>query len=395
MVVCSVEQSPGRSPFDTLTMLKRLTNLAKSLLAVSWVRRIYEAVTRGMLEVGAANRLTATLYSLPGLVTFNREQYAVLRGRRDYYRNLRRARQSHVELRRNVHRLEKGLSMRPRRTVFAKDYIDETIDFFERAVRAADQAVPGGGIDDAELTWAHDVLVAYFEVVDHTDPVVAAAWTRFKAAAVPAGAARRVDERGSGLEAAAPFARRDGVVSDVAYDDLLALAQQRRSVRWFQDRPVPRELIDQALMVGRQSPSACNRQPYEFLVFDDPDLVAAVASIPNGSAGYRHQIPSVVVVKGKLDSYFSPRDRHVIYIDSSLAAMGFMYALETLGLASSVINWPDFEPLEAKMAATLGLGPSERVIMLIAVGYADPDGIIPFSQKKGLGVLRSFNQIGG
>ena len=44
---------------------------------------------------------------------------------------------------------------------------------------------------------------------------------------------------------------------------------------------------------------------------------------------------------------------------------------------------------------TSAFGPSERVIMLIAVGYADPDGIIPFSQKKGLGVLRSFNQIGG
>ncbi len=374
-------------------MLRRLIDLAKAILAVPWIRRAYEGVTRALLEVGAANRLTATIYSLPGWLTFNREQYAVLRGRRDYYRNLKAARSTHVELRRNIHRLEKGLSMRPRRPVFAKDYLDETLDFYRRALDAAATRGAGAGIEPEELTWAHDVLAGYFEVVDHTDPLVAAAHTRFKAAPLPAGMERLVDGRARGATSAAPFARRDGVVSDIRYEQLLQLAEQRRSVRWFEDRPVPRELIDQALLVGRQSPTACNRQPYEFLVFDDPEMVATVASIPNGSAGYRHQIPTVIVVKGRLDSYFSPRDRHVIYIDAALASMGFMYALETLGLASSVINWPDFEPLEAKMAATLGLGPSERVIMLIAVGYADPDGIIPFSQKKALEVLRTYNPL--
>ncbi len=105
--------------------------------------------------------------------------------------------------------------------------------------------------------------------------------------------------------------------------------------------------------MARQAPTACNRLPYEFLVFDDPDQVQRVAAIPLGAAGYSHQIPAIIVVKGRLDSYFSPRDRHVPYIDASLAAMSFLLALETLGLSSSVINWPDFEPLERKIAKTL------------------------------------------
>jgi len=365
-------------------MLKRLTKLAKNILAIAWVRRIYEAVTRGLLEVGAANRFTAFLYSFPGFITFNREQFAVLRGRREYYRNLNRARTTHVELRRNVHRLEKGMSMRPRRPVFAKDYLGETIDFYDRAVRLS-QTTSDSGIDAAELNWAHNVLAHYFEIVTVADPVVDAARARFEALDVTA------ENVGDGLSR--PFARKDGAVSGVTYDQMFALAQQRRSVRWFQQKPVPRELIDKALLVGRQSPTACNRLPYEYLVFDDPEQVAKVAKIPNGSGGYAHQVPTVIVVKGNLDSYFSPRDRHVIYIDAALASMGFMYALETLGLASSVINWPDFEPLEAKMAKTLNLQPNERVIMLIAVGYADPEGVIPFSQKKSLDVLRTYNRI--
>lgn len=207
--------------------------------------------------------------------------------------------------------------------------------------------------------------------------------SQFAAIPVPDGETNGVPMR--------PYPQRDIKPSDITYDQLLALAKQRRSIRWFQQRPVPRDLIDKALLVGRESPTACNRLPYEFLVFDEPEMVRKVASIPFGTAGYHHQIPTVIVVKGNLDNYFSPRDRHAIYIDSALATMGFLYALETLGLSSSVINWPDFEPLEMKMAKTLGLAPHERVICLIAVGYADPDALVASSPKKSLDVLRRFN----
>ena len=90
------------------------------------------------------------------------------------------------------------------------------------------------------------------------------------------------------------------------------------------------------------------------------------------------------MVVGKLESYFSPRDRHAVYVDSSLAAMQFILGLETLGLSSSVINWPDFEPLERKMQKTLGLELTDRVVMLIAVGYAHSEGMVPFTKKKEL-----------
>ncbi|SUE94955.1 Uncharacterised protein [Mycolicibacterium tokaiense] len=46
------------------------------------------------------------------------------------------------------------------------------------------------------------------------------------------------------------------------------------------------------------------------------------------------------------------------------------------------------------MAKLLGLEPDERVIMLIAVGYADPEGLIPYSQKLALDRVRSYNRAG-
>ena len=128
-----------------------------------------------------------------------------------------------------------------------------------------------------------------------------------------------------------------------------------------------------------------------FRVFDDPALAREIAAIPFGTAGYSENVPAVAVVVGKLESYFSPRDRHAIYVDSSLAAMQFILALETLGLSSSVINWPDFEPLEAKMQRRLSLDTSDRVVMLIAFGYAHDEGLVPYSAKKSLDTFRRYN----
>jgi nitroreductase len=363
-------------------MLNWLKKTIKGLLAVVWIRWTYEVVLRAVLELLAANRLTSLIYSLLSVPSFNREQFAVLRGRRDYYRNLNKARRSRTELRRNVHRLEKGILMQPRRAVFALDYLIETIEFYERAVAQIDC---GNSADDGELVWAYGVLNAYFSVVDHEHPTVKKALERFNRTL----SIHRPDD-----DRKIPYARAHGTRSTARYDDLLTLAQQRRSVRWFEQRSVPRELIDQALLVGRQSPSACNRLPYEFRIFDDPEMVRKVAAIPFGSAGYAHQIPTIAVVVGRLNHYFSPRDRHVIYVDSALACMPFMLALETLGLGSSVINWPDFEPLERKIQSTLHLDADERVIMLIAIGYPDPNGLVAYSEKKSLDVIRRYNDLG-
>ncbi|MGP9538467.1 nitroreductase family protein [Brachybacterium sp. AOP43-C2-M15] len=358
-------------------MLNTLKRIAKDLLAITWIRRVYEAVNRGFLETFGSSRLLTHLFFTGNALPFNREQSAVLRGRRNYYRNKSAARTTHVELRRNVHRLEKGLTMRPRRDVFARDYITETIEFYEVAVQQSRTAP--GTMDQAELDWAHDVLTEYFAVSARTDRVVETARERFAAAPYAAEPTGRIP-------------RPKQTLSDLSYDDLDQLVRQRRSVRWYQQRPVERELIDKALLLARQAPTACNRIPYEFRIFDDPALAKEIAQIPFGTAGYGDNLPAVAVVVGKLDSYFSPRDRHAIYVDGSLASMQFLLALETLGLSSTVINWPDFEPLEAAMQRRLGLDTSDRVVMLIGFGYALDEGLVPHSAKKELDTFRRYNE---
>jgi nitroreductase len=269
--------------------------------------------------------------------------------------------------------------MRPQRDVFALDYIEETVRCYARALQL------GGASPElarrTELQWASDVLTRYFEVIA-PHPIVDRSRDRFHSlqANVPEHVPTAVPrERG----VAGPL--------PVKYEEILELARRRRSVRWFLNKPVPREMIDRAIEVAALSPTACNLQPFEFRVFDDAELTRKVASIPTGTGGFGHSFPAIVVLVGKLHAWPSEPDRHLIYIDASLAAMAFILALETQGLSSCCLNWPDLEPQERSMARLLGLQPYERVVMLIALGYPDPEGLVTCSQRKSLAELRSFN----
>jgi nitroreductase len=226
-------------------------------------------------------------------------------------------------------------------------------------------------------------LSEYFKVTG-SDPLLDKLRERFHALA-------EVPKLSAGAQAARPYLRDLEGPLPVEYEAFYKLSKRRRSVRWFKADPVPRELIDKALSAAIEAPSACNRQPFKFHIFDEPELVREISTLPMGTKGYAQNIPTIVVVVGHLHAYFHPRDRHLIYIDSSLASMGFMYALETLGLSSCPINWPDIPSRERKMAKALSLTPDQRPIMLIAVGYPDPEGAVAFSQKHSLDTIRTYN----
>jgi nitroreductase len=341
------------------------------------------------LKCASKSGFLASLYYAFWSSKLRREHLAVVRGKLRFRQDVARpiAGTSSV-LRRSVHRLEKGLTMRPRRAIFGLDYIETAFGVYERVV-----TTPGilAEYSKDELRWAHDVFSDYFAVTG-SHAKIDALRERFQSLAKPdlQGTTQGPPGRGCSQGRLIPY-RRDLQTLPVAYEQLLALAMRRRSVRWFLGRAVPREEVDKAVSVATQSPSACNRQPFQFRIFDEPAMVRKVAGIPFGTAGYDHNIPVIVVVVGQLRFYSEERDRHLIYVDGSLASMSFVLALETLGLSSCCINWADIEDRERKMAETLKLDADERPIMLIAVGYPDPEGLVAYSQKKPVSLLRRYN----
>jgi nitroreductase len=354
-----------------------MKTLLKKLIPASIVQSVREAkklASRAILKLTFSNRLTASLYYLFA-GDFSNEQHAVLEGRRAYYESLAMIGKSCALLRRNIHRLEKGLIMRPRRSVFAEKFIKETVNCYK-------QAMKDGVLDESELKWATDVLDEYFSVVGES-LVVAAAHDVYVASRCTALSAKNIDSiLGSEYPAFKPYSHNSLPSISLDFDTLRQLFIRRRSVRWYQARSVPVELVIKAASIATFAPSACNRQPYRFLFCGNGKRAVEIAKCAGGTAGFAENLPSMIVVVGDLSAYPFERDRHLIYIDGSLATMQLILALETLGLSTCCINWPDIDSSERKIRSVVKLKEYERVIMLLAVGYADVTGGIPYSQKK-------------
>lgn len=358
-----IETVLGKRLTDWLVLLRILFRKWRKYFGILFLRfisnsKVLSGIYYGLLSQG-----------------FRRENRAVIKGLIKYNENQRRSSNSSVLLRRNIHRLEKGIIMRPRRSVFAEAYIAETVIAYRRVLGVAATS----GVDyNPEIQWASDVLTDYFQCVVLTGRIK-------KAHDDFVQCTPRIPYHGM-----VPYKRNLDLPSPVGYQNFYDLCVRRRSVRWFRQATVPRNLLDKAFEAAALSPSACNRQPFRFFVMDDRESLERIRDLPGGVKGFQDNIPVMVAIIGDLSAYFGDYDRHLIYIDGSLAAMSLMLALETLGLSSCSINWPDIEPSEKALEAVLDLPDHERVIMFVALGYPDPEGMVPRSIKKPIEKIREF-----
>ena len=342
-----------------------------------WGRRwslLVAAYLSAIARSGVLSGLHYTLFSRE----FDREHRAVLAARGRHIRDVFAGRGNLSMLRRNVHRLEKGLIMKPPRPIFGLDKIGETVTAYRACLGQLGQGDEGLR---TSLEWSKDILTAYFDrVADH--PIVTEARARFERVDAEHHVPMTADR--------APFVRSlEPRLPTI--EQIESLAAHRRSVRWFDGRPVPRDVIDRAVDVAAQSPTACNRQPFRFEFFDAHDLVQKVGAVPKGTPGWLHQIPCFMVIIGKLDAFRFERDRHVPYIDGCLSAMALINALEVQGVSSCCVNFPDLADTERRMAEVLDLPPWERPIMCLAIGYPEDGERVPFSQKLPLSMIRRYN----
>ncbi len=319
-----------------------------------------------IVKVASRSRWLSALYYFLVSPDFRREMQVVLLARRRYSEALKGVAPSSYLLRRNIHRLEKGLVMRPRRDVFGEDYIIETVEYLELCIKHSI-------LLDSEYIWACKVLKEYFSAVTSTAKIDHAKGMFFGF----------VNENSITYPSTSgPRSHASLSASHVAFADFKSLCERRHSIRDFKSKVVPLDLLNKAIDVALTAPSACNRQPLKFFVFDDPKRAQEIGSIPMGTAGFSKSFQCVVVIVGDLSAYPFEKDRHIIYIDGALAAMQFELAIESLGLGTCTINWPDVERHERRMANELELLPHERPVMLIAVGYPSEGAFVPASVKK-------------
>ena len=163
----------------------------------------------------------------------------------------------------------------------------------------------------------------------------------------------------------------------------------------FLDRPVEKEKLLRCLESARAAPSACNAQPWKFIVVDDPGtrkhlaeaVFSGIYSI-NNHAARAPVLVAVVSQKGKLTAWLGNKvqgtDFHLV--DIAIACEHFVLQAHELGLGTCWLGWFNAR----KAARVLGVPRQYKVEMLVSVGY--PAGIPPARSRKTLEEMSSFNE---
>lgn len=162
-------------------------------------------------------------------------------------------------------------------------------------------------------------------------------------------------------------------------DDFYSLVKRRQSTRKFDtERTIDREIINRILEAGRLSPSACNAQPWHFIVVDEPELKNKVADAASarllGMNHFTKQAPvHIIVVEEKVNLSSGiggiVKDKHFAFLDIGIAAAHICLAAEAEGLGSCILGWF----AESKIKKLLNIPDNKRVILDIVIGYPAQD----------------------
>lgn len=137
---------------------------------------------------------------------------------------------------------------------------------------------------------------------------------------------------------------------------------RRVSVRRYSDKPVSSEQISAILHAAMSAPTGVNKQPWEFVVVDDPELLKQLADdLPY--AKMMTQAPVAIVVCGNKDRFLAGVDDVLWEQDLSAASENILLAAHAIGLGGV---WTCIYPHEERMA------PVKSILHL-------PDNMAPFN----------------
>jgi len=152
----------------------------------------------------------------------------------------------------------------------------------------------------------------------------------------------------------------------------LDLARKRQSDRGYSDRPVSREQIERCLEAAALAPSACNSQPWFFVVVDDRELRLQVAEHLQDMVMNRFvaSAPVLVAVVAETPSLVprlagSLKDKPYYLMDIGMAVENLCLQATDEELGSCILGWFD----EQGVKRLLGVPRGKRVPLVICLGY--------------------------
>ncbi len=142
-------------------------------------------------------------------------------------------------------------------------------------------------------------------------------------------------------------------------EEFLKFLKERRSIRTYLDKMISDEEVEMILEAGRWAPSASNRQPWEFLIIKNKEILKAISK--NSFYGIHIKTaPLAIAIVGKV------KENPNYYIqDTSLVSMNMMLMAWSLGIGTC---WTGALKRDI-VKEMLGLEKNDYLLTILPMGY--------------------------
>ena len=161
----------------------------------------------------------------------------------------------------------------------------------------------------------------------------------------------------------------------------LDLAEKRRSVRAYKPDEVPEELLQTVLEAGRLAPSACNKQPWRFIVVRSETVRRALGAAYAREWFWKAPLVIAVCILPKEAWTRSHDGKNYAMADGALAMDHLQLAAAELGLGTCWIA--AFDPAAAR--EILGLPDGVDIVGMTPLGFPDVEANPRVRSRRPLG----------
>ena len=147
--------------------------------------------------------------------------------------------------------------------------------------------------------------------------------------------------------------------------ETLEAIHTRRSIREYQNKPIPEELVTEILKAAMAAPSARNQQSWEFIIITDAEIREKIPAV-SPFAQMVIDAPLAILVCGNLKIETA---QGYWVIDCSAAIQNLLLATHSLGLGAV---WTGVYPREERMNGLAKMFDLPDHIMphsLVVIGY--------------------------
>jgi nitroreductase len=141
--------------------------------------------------------------------------------------------------------------------------------------------------------------------------------------------------------------------------DAIECLKTRRSIRAYENKPVPNEILEDLVDCGRLAASAINIQPWAFIVVTDSAMKKQLADTSDNGK-FIEQAGACIAVFCQDGKYYLE--------DGSAATQNILNAARAHGLGSCWVAG-DKKEYAPKIGRMLGVPDDHKLVSLIAVGY--------------------------